>query len=424
MSPGAAIIGIAAGLMGDLLINAAGQVVGDTLFARYQQHMAGRGDNHDLQRAFVHACEHALSALHQRYLESGHPISAQERMLLEARCQGLCAEIKRMEGQLMSGADLLPYLSHIPASELERRLAAWVRSAYLDDAPPAFRNLVERDLADSVRFFLWEELKVNERAYRAFQQNILTAQYRDMQVLLDRIATSERAVIRRLDAVAPEAAELVRLGPPSPAGPLQLGGGSVAVMIEQLRSGDPAARERAARELLVLESDEAVAQLQELLRARQEDLRLYALLILARVRPEIVVPDLVGLASSGQRDRELQEYAARLLSDLRAPEAIQRLAGFLTLAEDAAELQAAYEALVALGPRAVAPLQAEAEQQVRAGNWEPARWALFALAQLAPAAALPGLRTLAERDPDPDIRAEAAQLADQLAGGPKRKGRA
>lgn len=236
--------------------------------------------------------------------------------------------------------------------------------------------------------------------------------YADMNEFLHGMAAALPPVRQRLEQAAPAAGQFAQLPLPSYSLSVRSTGGNqpVAQLLSDLQQGDPAQRTRAAQELLALRGDEAVRQLQELALARDPALALYGVLILAEVRPALVVRELVGLASRNQPADDLRAYAWNRLAALQDGEAISELAASLVDWRDEAELEVTGRVLQAIGRRATAPLASAAQQLLRAQQWDAGRYAVYALLQIEPAAAVEGLRLLAQNDPDPAMRNEARKL--------------
>lgn len=160
------VVAIAAGILGEVLFSVAGQVAGQTLYDRYRQFMVGHRQNHDLQKAMAHAYINAIKALYRSYFEERPAIQREEQALLAERFRRLDADKQQLEAETLSGGELARYLAKTPQEDEQfgARLLEFVRSRHLDGAPPGFTRYVEARLEDTIRFFLWEELKVDEAA--------------------------------------------------------------------------------------------------------------------------------------------------------------------------------------------------------------------------------------------------------------------
>lgn len=406
-------IGFVVSLFSNVLSNALGQEV----YSRCTRLVARSiGGNHDMQRAFARAYLEGMRYLYNRYL-NGHP-SIPERALLEERCRQLASDRQHLEIKSLSVDQVLNYISpmRVDESALHTQLMDLAKERHLEGAPDGFQRLVEAELGNSILFFLREELKLNDRARYAFDHNLLLDLHTNVDMLASRL-DQDLSLVRDQQARIEDKLDMVLASSSAPRNlaPAALPGGQdkpVWALISALESQDWQRREQAARTLLSLESDEAVAQLRPLLKSPQPDVALYAILILASVRPAEVVPNLLALTD--YPDSTIRKIAWRDLRVLDSRQAIERMVAELASGEDRHRQRVA-EILREKDPRiTVSALEALVGQSASQSDWTTCRYAVHTLLMVDELAALPGLKVLAEHDPEPEVRAYACNQITRL----------
>ncbi len=414
MISSAILTGVIAGLFGEVVVNVAAELSANALVENYRAWVTNRRTNHDLQRVLTRAYGHALQAVCRQYEQAYAPLPTAERAALAACLQRLQAASKRLEQATGGSEYLVDYLDDagLRHAQAHAQIVAFTRQQ-MGQASAGFAHFLEVHLDDAITFAVWEELKVDEQAFRAFELHALRGVRQQMNLVMSAVAFNTPGVKERLAQMAPEAEQMARsLAAPQPVVGGQALGATLDDLLADLQADDDGRRIRAAQQLLLLQSDEAVTRLSALLNSPNEDVALYAVHILATIRPLTVIPRLVQLASD-QPDAELRTFARQALGRLRTHEEVSRLVACLgDLTPETADRSGPTieQALLQIGAAAIEPLQAQIPTLIQARQWSGARYAVFILNRLAPAQAQAGLRTLAAQDPDPEMRTEAQRL--------------